>query len=260
MEQKEIKILHLYHDLMNLYGDWANVAVMERELIAQGFEVIIDKKSVGDDIGIEDYDFLCIGSGTERSQLACMRDLVQYKDALFARLDAGVPVLATGNSHELFGLAVTDPNNTRYEMLGLLDFETIQLNTRITGDCVCKASFLEEKLIGFINRAGGSQKGEIERPFFIEPQEGASYAACAEGIRYNNLIGTYLTGPVLVRNPHLLKWFADIVVKQKNSPSDFSRATGGSRPYIDFTDSQNRLFFEYQEIAYRTTLNEMEQN
>jgi len=225
MEQKEIRLLHLYYDLMNLYGDWANVAVMERELIAQGLEVVVDKKSVGDDIDFEGYDFLCVGSGTERSQLACIRDLEQYKGALIERIEAGIPMLATGNSHELFGLAVTDPDETRYEMLGLIDFETIRLNTRITGDCVCMASFLDEMMIGFINRAGGHQKGEIERPFYLEPQEGASYAACAEGIRHKNLIGTYLTGPVLVRNPPFLRYFAEIIVsgakKQENRPPAF---------------------------------------
>ena len=254
MEQKEIKILHIYHDLMNLYGDWANVAVMERELTAQGFEVVVDKKSVGDDIVFEGYDFLCIGSGTERSQLACIRDLVQYKDALIGRIKAGIPMLATGNSHELFGQAVTDSNEVRYEMLGLLDFETVQRSTRVTGDCVCMASFLEEKLIGFINRAGGSQKGEIERPFFIEPREGASYAACTEGIMYKNLIGTYLTGPVLVRNPPLLRYFAELIIgeSRRTVPTLLGEGTQENRPPVF-------PFFDYQEKAYRITLNEMEQ-
>ena len=211
MKENKIKILHLYHDLMNLYGDWANVAFLEQELAARGFEVVVDKKSVGDDVDFEGCDFLYIGSGTERSQLACMRDLVQYKDALIERIDADIPVLATGNSHELFGLAVTDAGETRHEMLGLLDFETTRLHTRVTGDCVCKASFLDDMLIGFINRSGGCQKGDIERPFFIEPREGANYAAHSEGISYNNLIGTYLIGPVLVRNPSFLRYFADII-------------------------------------------------
>jgi len=204
-----IQILHLYHDLMNLYGDWANVAAMEQELIARGSEVIVDKKSVGDDIHFDSYDFVYIGSGTERSQLACMRDLKQHKDAFIERIDAGISVLATGNSHELFGQAVMDHDGNRHEMLGLLDFETIRLNTRVTGDCFCKASFIDETMIGFINRAGGSQKGDIKRPFLIEPREGANFKACAEGIEYKNVLGTYLTGPILVRNLPLLHYFGN---------------------------------------------------
>jgi len=240
---KKIMILHLYHDLMNLYGDWANPVVLVRELSARGFEAELVKKSVGDEVDFSLYDFIYIGSGTERSQKACMRDLSQYKNTLFERIEAGIPVLATGNSHELFGQVVTDPDAVLHEMLGLLDFETIQLNTRVTGDCVCVASFLEDKLIGFINRAGGNQKGEIERPFFIEPGEGASYPACAEGIRFKNLLGTYMTGPVLVRNPPLLRYFADILT---------GKGDGGTL-YISSSDP----FFKHQEKAYGLALSEL---
>jgi len=194
---------------MNLYGDWANVAALEHELTARGCEVCVEKKSVGDDFDFEIYDFIYIGSGTERSLLACMRDITRHKDALLKRIDTGVPMLATGNSHELFGKAVTDIEGNRHEMLSLLDFETTRLNTRVTGDCICKASFLDDTLIGFINRAGGSQTGDVKRPFSIEPQEGANFKACAEGIEYKNLLGTYITGPILVRNPPLLQFFGN---------------------------------------------------
>jgi len=235
--KSKIKILHLYHDLMNLYGDWGNAAVLERELIARGCEVVVNKMSVGDVIEFDAFDFICIGSGTERSQIACMRDLVRYKDVLFERINAGVPMLATGNSHELFGLAVTDCDGNRHEMLGLLEFETVQQSTRVTGDCVCKASFIDNKLIGFINRAGGHQQGDVERPFSIEPREGANYSACTEGIRYKNLLGTYLTGPILFRNPPLLKFFADLLTDAKRESND--------------------LFFDFQEKAFEVALSEL---
>ena len=235
---KKIKILHLYPDLMNLYGDWGNVAVLERWLVYRGCEVVVDKKSVGDDIDFGSYDFLYIGSGTERSQLACMRDLVRYKDVLVERIDADVPILATGNSHELFGQVVTDSVGVRHEMIGLLDFETVQLGTRVTGDCLCACSFLSDKIIGFINRAGGEQKGDIVRPFSVFPREGAGYTAGTEGIRYKNLLGTYMTGPVLVRNPPLLDYFADIIA------GEFA---GGANKRDD-------AFFEYQQKAYESAL------
>ena len=241
MTDNKINILHLYHDLMNLYGDWANAAVLERELVCRGYEVRLDKKSVGEDITFDGYDFIYIGSGTERSQLACMRDLIKYKDKLLERIEAEVHVLATGNSHELFGLAVTDFSGNSYEMLGLLDFKTARLNTRVTGDCVCEASFLNDKLIGFINRAGGSQSGEIARPFFVKPGEGAGYQASTEGIIYKNLLGTYMTGPLLVRNPPLLKYFADGITGKPEEPAE----------------ERNDPFFGYQKKAYETALSKL---
>jgi len=234
---------------MNLYGDWANAAVIERDLKACGHDAVIDKKSVGNDIDFDTYDFIYIGSGTERSQLACMRDMKRFNGKLNEKIEAGVPVLSTGNSHELFGHAVTDLTGKRYEMLGLLDFETVQLDSRVTGDCLCSTSFIEDKLVGFINRAGGSQKGDIERPFSVEPVEGANYAACSEGIKYNNLIGTYLTGPVLVRNPPLLKYFTKLIIKQETTKENVIDSLSGK--------TINDKFFDYQEKAYKAALSKL---
>jgi len=97
---------------------------------------------------------------------------------------------------------------------------------------------LTDKVIGFINRAGGEQKGDIERPFSVFPREGAGYTACAEGIRYKNLLGTYMTGPVLVRNPPLLEYFADIVTGE----------------FADKAKQRDDRFFEFQQKAYESAL------
>jgi len=234
-----VRIFHLYHDLMNLYGDWANLAALAHEVNMRGCRADVQKKSVGDDINFDQCDFVYIGSGTERSQLACMRDLDRYRDMLIERIDAGMFVLATGNSHELFGQAVIDSGGNRHEMIGLLDFKTMQSNTRVSGDCVCKATFLDDELVGFINRAGGNQKGEIKRPFFIKPGEGAGYKAGEEGIKYKNLLGTYMTGPILMRNPPLLKYLAD------------------SLPGVMDRREEDK-FFEFQEKAYESALREVE--
>jgi len=236
MEKRTVKLLHLYHDLMNLYGDWGNFAILERELNSRGCEVLAHKKSVGDEVDFSGYNFIYIGSGTERSQIACMRDLLRFKEALLERIEAGMPVLATGNSHELFGTSVTDCAGNRHKMLELLDFETVQLAARVTGDCMCepKAPLYKNKLIGFINRAGGSQTGDIERPFFVRPGEGASFEAGNEGIIYKNLLGTYMTGPLLVRNPPMLKYFADLIYSQEKTGDD--------------------LFYEFQDKAYKNAM------
>ena len=239
-KRPRIRALHLYHDLMNLYGDWANTAVLAREVASRGYEAVIDRKSVGDDVDFEAYDFAYIGSGTERSQRAMMRDLSRHKTALISRIEDGFHLLATGNAHELFGRAVTDKDGGRYEALGLLDFETVQLHSRITGDCVCKATFLPEQLIGFVNRAGGSQNGEIDRPFLHEMGPCAKGGSHGEGIQYKNVLGTYMTGPILMRNPPLLSYFAD-------------RLCPGSVSKHDEAD----MFFKHQTSAYYMALAEL---
>ena len=243
---KTIKLLHLYHDLMNLYGDWGNVDILARALTERGCRVQTDKKSVGDDVDVSAYDFIYIGSGTERSQQACMRDLAQYNDTLLKSVENRVFMLATGNSHELFGRAITDAYGERYETLGLLDFETIQKETRVTGDCVFKASFIGDRLIGFINRAGGGQDGEIKRPFTAMLGPGANDDSRGEGIMYKNLLGTYLTGPVLVRNPPLLKYFAGQLAGEGHIAAAAAATYSGAG-----------VLFSAQEAAYRMALSEL---
>ena len=257
-ESSAVKILHLYKDLMNLYGDWANPAILARELEARGYAAKIDCVSVGDRMDFGAYDFIYIGSGTERSLNACLRDLKRCSDALLGCIEDGARVLATGNSHELFGRAVTEADGKRFETLGLLDFETRRQDTRVTGDCVVKADFLQDKLVGFINRAGGGQEGGVERPFLAElgpdagktpdavetpgagKKPGAGETPGAEGIKYKNLLGTYMTGPVLVRNPPLLKYIADQL-----------------RPGSERVQAGGDPLFGYQEAAYRMALSEL---
>ena len=282
---KPVRILHLYHDLMNLYGDWGNTDILSRALVTRGCSAPVDKKSVGDSVDFGAYDFVHIGSGTERSQRACMADLARHKTALIAYIESGGLFLATGNSHELFGHAITDATGQRYETLGLLDFETIQNDTRLTGDSVVRADFLSDKLLGFVNRAGGSQTGEVARPFSVELGPGAGSTAASgagtgksaitgsgsgsgsssgyEGIRYKNLLGTYLTGPVLIRNPPLLRYFADELCSC-TTPSSVIAASAPQSPEKTSTTHgiagqarNDELLFDSLEAAYQKALVEL---
>ena len=78
----QIKLLHLYYDIMNLYGEYGNIKILEKHLKDQGFEVIVDKKTIGDTKNLEKYDFVYIGCGTERNQKAILEDIKTEKEAL----------------------------------------------------------------------------------------------------------------------------------------------------------------------------------
>ena len=88
-----MKILHFYHDLMNLYGDYANVSAMRRILEKSGESVTVDRRSLGDNVDFSDYDFIYIGSGTERNQRVALADLHRHADALRQYIADGRPAL-----------------------------------------------------------------------------------------------------------------------------------------------------------------------
>ena len=113
-----IQLLHLYPDLMNLYGEYANVAALRRSLERQGAEVVVRTGTLYEDIDFSGADFLYMGAGTESAQLVALEDLRRYEGAIRAALERGAVVLATGNAMELFGSSITSPDGRVFGKMG----------------------------------------------------------------------------------------------------------------------------------------------
>ena len=207
-----MKLLHLYHDIMNLYGDWANVAAMKRILEDSGEEVTVDKLSLGNNAALSDYDFIFIGSGTEKNQRVVLDDFKKYTDELKSCVEGGKVILMTGNSFEMLGKTITDCMGKEYEGLGLFDFTVTEQNkNRRTADQIAASDFLTRPLVGFINKC--SEINGVESPLFnVTMGLGNSDGDKKEGVYRNNLFGTHLTGPVLIKNPHFLSFLAEKVL------------------------------------------------
>lgn len=222
-----MKLLHFYHDIMNLYGDYGNVSVLERILGNSGESVEVDKKSLGDSVDFADYDFIFIGSGTEQNQKLVLADFKKYADDFKAYIESSKPALFTGNSFEMLGKAITDCDGNEYEGLGLFDFTTREQNkTRMTADAVFDCGFLGKPMVGFVNKC--SEIFGIDSPAFtVKRGLGDNAESKTEGVRENNFIGTHLTGPVLVKNPHLAEFFAEIILGKKPDTSCLELAEKG---------------------------------
>ena len=148
-----MKILYLYHDLMNLYGESGNIRALERHLTDQGETVTVDRKTLGDELSFDGYDFLYMGAGTERSQKAALEHLRPYAGELKAALDGGLHALFTGNAASMAGREITDGAGKVWPGLGLLDFAAReQKDVRYTGDAIAEFPELEQPLVGFVNK------------------------------------------------------------------------------------------------------------
>ena len=187
-----IRILHLYHDLMNLYGDYANVSALKRILEKNGEEVKVEKLSLSDSASIGDCDFIFVGSGTERNMRVALGDLKKYSRSLKK--------------------TITDCRGETVEGLGFFDFTVTEQNkTRLTADVICACSFLTQPLVGFVNKCSGIS-GVSSPLFTVEMGLGNSEGDKYEGVRLNNFFGTHLTGPALIKNPHFLAYFAELIL------------------------------------------------
>lgn len=206
-----MKILHLLYDLMNLYGDYANVLALEKALTGMETAVESDKLSLDDNIDFSQYDFIYIGSGTEKNQKVALEYLTSVKDIIKNALDGKTVMLCTGNSFEIFGRSITDKNGIRYEGLNFFDFDTVEGSERIVTDT--KADFNGHEITGFINKA--SQINGIKTPFF-KIMQGAGNSDLDkenEGIISGNFFGTHIIAPLLIKNKELVEYFAKLLIE-----------------------------------------------
>lgn len=201
----ELKLVHFYPDLMSLYGSYANVAVLKRQLEAMGNTVTVETIHPGAaEAGLVDPDFIFMGAGTERAQKAALADFVRYESAVKAAAKDGVAMLFAGTSMELLGKSITDDAGKEYAGIGLAGFNTVQGKKRFVEDVYGATDLYPEPVVGFVNKC--STISGVEHPLLTSVQLGYGNEGLKtpEGFRYQNVIGSHLTGPILVKNPRLL--------------------------------------------------------
>lgn len=204
-----MKILHLFYDLMNLYGEYANTLSLQRTLSEAGKPAEIKKKSIGDELRILDYDYIYIGSGTEKNQKVALEYLRPFADQFKAAMGSGKIILATGNSFEMFGEKITDRFGKEYDGLKLFDFVVKETDVRVVEDV--KAEFEGISVTGFINKS--SEIEGVTNPLFVIKQGAGncSRQPNIEGIRQGGFFGTHIIGPLLIRNKSFADYLCSLV-------------------------------------------------
>lgn len=204
----ELTILHLYPELMSLYGEYANLAVLSRHLTAMGVTVTIRPVSCDDAPDFSAADMIYMGAGTERGQKYAMSRLLPHADALKAAAERGAVILFTGNAMEILGKSVTDAKGTVHTGLSLGDFTTTESDKRDPGDVIAVSDLFAEPVVGFMNKC--SVTAGISTPLFhsLSLGFGNETKLGAEGYVSGSIFATHITGPVLVKNPA----FTDLII------------------------------------------------
>ena len=206
----ELNMVHLYPDVMSLYGEYANVAVLRRHLEALGVAVTVSSVTCEDEPDFTGADFIYMGAGTERAQKYVLEKLRPHGDGLKAAVEAGAIVLFTGNAMETLGASVTDAGGKVWPALGLAEFTTVEADRRDPGDVIAHTALLDEPVVGFMNKC--SVTHGVAAPLFDRLTLGFGNEADkgAEGYVSGNVFATHLTGPVLVKDPH----FTELLVRR----------------------------------------------
>jgi CobQ-like glutamine amidotransferase family enzyme len=212
MKMKKIKIAHLYYDLMNLYGENGNVRYLARALEKQGIDSEVHFLSIDDKIDFNKYDFYYIGMGSEDNKMIVLEDIMKYKEDIKKAIDNEKYFLVTGNAIDLFGKEIVSLDNVTIPTLDFFDYIAKDEDFRIVGEQLyeVKLDLKNNKILGFQNRNTILNVGNYNSLFNVIKGTGYKPDEQLEGIHKKNFFGTYLLGPILVRNPY----FTDYIVKK----------------------------------------------
>lgn len=166
---KELKILYLYPDLLELYGDYGNIQVLSYRLEQRGFKAIIEPYSIGDTPpDFKSYDLVFAGGGADQEQEILAKDLIQYKDSIQEAIQQGTFFLLICGAYQLFGKYYKNVDGNMIPGLAIFDYYTEALNDRkkrCIGNIIIEVDLngKKTKVIGFENHGG--QTFAITTPF-----------------------------------------------------------------------------------------------
>ena len=206
-----LRIVPVYPELLSIYADRGNVRVLEQRARWRGIPVDVSPLPLGSDLDPGAVDAILIGGGQDRDQALVADALVAQVPALRSAIADGVPVLAVCGGYQLLGHAYVDQSGNRTPGTGLVDLETHAGPDRLIGNVLVEAEVdgRTERMVGFENHAGRTTLGPGVEPLGrVITGAGNDGVSGHEGCRVDRVIGTYVHGPLLPKNP----WLADLLL------------------------------------------------
>lgn len=204
-----LKIAHLYPELLNLYGDRGNIISLKKRAEWRGIDVEVKEYKLADEIDFENIDILFIGGGSDREQLLVCQRLKEIKKDFKNYVENNGVVTAICGGYQLLGKYYKMKDET-VEGLDILDIYTESGEGRLIGNVVIETEFLDRPIVGFENHGGRTYIENHNSLGKVVYGNGNNDNDKAEGVLYKNVIGTYLHGPLFPKNPHL----CDYIIKK----------------------------------------------
>ena len=208
-----INIYHLYPDHLNLYGDRGNMLALCQRAQWHGFKAEVVPVKPGEAIDFGRCDLLFMGGGQDSDQAMVARDLSCRRAELLAAIEAGLALFAVCGSYQLLGHYYRSASGDKIKGLAVMDLYTEAGAKRLIGNAVISCPLWDpaRTLVGFENHAGKTYLGESLQPLgHVLNGYGNNGEDKKEGAVYKNVIGTYLHGSLLPKNP----WLTDYLLRK----------------------------------------------
>lgn len=210
----KITIGHLYPDLLNLYGDSGNLRCLQKRLEWRGIQAEIHSFTAGDPVDFGHMDLVLLGGGSDREQALACGYLKELRHDFKEFVENDGVVLAICGGYQLLGKYYQSEHAT-LEGLNILDIYTTWQSKRLVHNIVIHNPIFKAPVAGFENHGGRTHIGSY-RPFGkVLAGYGNTEDSGREGVIYKNVIGTYLHGPLLSKNPQVCDYLLSQALKRK---------------------------------------------
>ncbi len=207
---KRIDIVVVHPELMGTYGDGGNAEVLAHRARLAGVEAVVHPVAHTADLP-DDADLYCIGGGEDVAQIACVGALRgQGAAALAAAMGRGAQVLAICAGLQILGDVFPGSNGEAVAGLSLLPLTTRRGERRLIGEIAMTSALIGTTLTGFENHRGVTELREGASALGVVTLGNGNGIGGVDGVVTDNVIGTYMHGPALARNPEL----ADFILRR----------------------------------------------
>ncbi|MBR2583434.1 MAG: glutamine amidotransferase [Oscillospiraceae bacterium] len=201
----ELKICHLYPDVLNLYGDGGNIMCLQKRLHWRGLGASVTRLPLGARSSLSGFDIVFIGGGQDFEQQVLLEDLHRGRaDEIRAAANDGVVFLTICGGYQMMGHYYETFDGKRCDFIGLLDLCTVGAKQRMIGNYKfrCTDSAGGSVVVGFENHSGRTMLGSGLEPLgTVLSGYGNNGEDKTEGAHWKNVFGTYSHGPMLPKNP-----------------------------------------------------------
>lgn len=198
----KLTIGHLYPDLLNLYGDRGNIQCLMKRCLWREIEAETIAFELDDNIDFSNLDIVLLGGGSDREQMLVCEKLKEIQKDFKEYVEQGGVVIAICGGYQLLGNYYKTDMGT-IEGLSLVDMYTEQGEDRLIDNIVLQSELFDMPIVGFENHGGRTFIGENKPLGKVLYGSGNDGKSGYEGVVYKNVIGTYLHGPLLPKNPQL---------------------------------------------------------
>ncbi|WAM18053.1 MULTISPECIES: type 1 glutamine amidotransferase [Rhodococcus] len=211
MPDSTVRIGLVLPDVMGTYGDGGNALILRQRLRMRGYDAEIVEITLNDPVP-ESLDVYTLGGAEDSAQRLATRHLAKYP-GLQKAAERGAPVLAICAAIQVLGNWYETSSGERVDGVSMLDVTTSPQATRSIGEVITNPQMdgLTQPLTGFENHRGGTTLGADARGLArVTHGVGNGVGDGLEGVVQGSVIGTYMHGPALARNPEL----ADLLLKR----------------------------------------------